>query len=331
MQIVFEKIGNSGASLTAYLHDKSQELRTAAVRPAMLIFPGGGYFNCSDREAEPIALAYAAEGYNSFVLRYTVGASATFSEAFEDAQAAIALLRQRADTWAVDADRIAVIGFSAGGHLAAMLGCSGTIRPNALILCYPCILDDMGKGLGKELPSADKYVDSDTPPTFLFSTRDDRIVPIRNSLAFASALDKAGVPFELHIFRHGEHGLSLAKPLTANGVRGMNEPSVAGWFDMSVNWLKGQWGDFPADSDTPPYDVAAEGLHLDTPIEYLLANPQASNILQNYAPDLASMAKQNEETRKVSLNIIRVFAPDVLSEEVLRNIENDLKKCNLSD
>lgn len=245
MKVITENLGRPGSTLTAYLHGKSDELKADAVRPAVLIFPGGGYRFCSFREGEPVALAYVAEGYNAFVLNYAAGPDAPFAQSFEDAENAIAMLHQRAEQWDIDKNKITVVGFSAGGHLASALGTMGATRPNAMILGYPVTLARIGKDTDRELSGTCDKVDGKMPPTFLFSTRDDSLVPIENSLAFADALDKAGIPFELHIFASGDHALSLAKSHLANGKRNKVNPIVAQWFAMSIDWLKGQFGDFP--------------------------------------------------------------------------------------
>lgn len=137
MRIEKIKFNNSEAIMTAYLLDHSPEFSNIATRPAVLIFPGGGYYVTSDREAEPIAMAYLAEGYNAFILRYSVGKESSFKAALIDAEEAIAHERENADEWNTDQNKIAVIGFSAGGHVAASLGTMGKNRPNALISICP--------------------------------------------------------------------------------------------------------------------------------------------------------------------------------------------------
>ena len=122
-------LGPNNASLTCYVQDPSPSLANAAIRPAVLILPGGGYQYCSDREAEPVALAYLAEGFNAFVLRYTVGRDCPLDKALADAQAALSYLRDHAAALHIDPHRIAAVGFSAGGHLAAALGTQSHIRP----------------------------------------------------------------------------------------------------------------------------------------------------------------------------------------------------------
>ena len=228
-----EKLTADGrVTLTAYLHHVSQEMPQRAVRPAMLVFPGGGYHMVSDRENEPIALSYFAAGYQVFVLKYTLGKEHTFDEALADADGAIARIRSMAEEWNLDPQKVAVCGFSAGGHLAAASGTLAKNRPDAMVLAYPCILDSMSKVLAFPVPSLDKAVDENTPPAFLFHTRDDDVVPIENTLRFADALDRAGRPFEMHVFRHGPHGAALATPET-----GWAEANVAKWMPLSIAWL----------------------------------------------------------------------------------------------
>ncbi|MDR1531313.1 MAG: alpha/beta hydrolase fold domain-containing protein [Clostridiales bacterium] len=250
MRTFVEKLTN--ATLTGYIHGKSGEMPNVDIRPAVLVFPGGGYMFCSDREGEPVALAYLAEGYNTFVLRYSVGKNEPCQKAFEDANEAIAYLHNNEAELNIDKDKIAVIGFSAGGHLAAWLSVSGAVRPNAAVLGYPCVLKECGDTLGKEFPEIIGNVDKNTPPAFIFSTRNDDVVPIENSLKYINALAQAGVGFETHIYAKGTHGLSLAKPLTSSGGAVMVNEDAAGWFTLSVKWLKGIWGDFPADGTQPP-------------------------------------------------------------------------------
>ena len=225
------------ATLTAYLLHNSPEMQVPATRPAVLVFPGGGYTFCSDREAEPIALAYSAAGFHTFVLRYTVGKGHTFSEPLTDAETAISHIRENSAKWGIDPAKLAVCGFSAGGHLAASVSTKIENRPNAAILVYPCILDNLTHLLSFPVPSCIDFVDEETTPAFLFHTADDALVPVSQSLDYAAALSAAGVPFELHILPHGPHGLALANETTANGDPDMISPSAAEWLAQSVRWL----------------------------------------------------------------------------------------------
>ena len=239
-------LSGADCTLTAYLLDPSPEMPLLDQLPALLILPGGGYHMCSDREAEPIALAYAAQGYHAFVLRYTVGAltngvANVWPAPLWDAEEAMTLIRQRAQEWRVKPDRIAAIGFSAGGHLCSALGTMSAIRPDALLLGYPCTLESMNPILAFPVPSSVEAVTADTPPTFLFSTADDAVVPIENSLAFLSALAKNGVSFESHIFKSGRHGLSVSIPITGNGLPESIDEDFAQWHMLSIRWLRRLW------------------------------------------------------------------------------------------
>lgn len=235
---------NVKVTLTAYLLDASPEMPNTRVRPAVLICPGGGYRGCSDREAEPIAAAFLAVGYHAFILRYSLNENAAFPRPLNDAEEALRLIRGKADEWGVDPGKIAACGFSAGGHLAAALGTMGKVRPNALILGYPCILESMSAILPFPIPSLEKKVDRNTPPAFIFATAADQLVPVENSLQFAAALDRAGVPFELHVFQNGLHGLSLANPVTSSGRKDFVDADAAHWMDLCTAWLECLFGSF---------------------------------------------------------------------------------------
>lgn len=241
-----EKISMPGAgevSLTAYVLEPSAEMPNMTNRPAVLVIPGGAYHFCSDREAEPIAMLFLEQGYSAFILRYSVKEAAAWPNPLRDAENAMRLIRARAEEWDVDPERIAAIGFSAGGHLAAALGTMGDERPAALILGYPCILDEMDCIREFSAPSLDDKVDGRTPPTFIFAASDDGCVPIRHSLRFASALDRAGVPFQLHVFDRGGHGFSLATHVVVAKQEDrdrMREDRV--WGTMCTEWLNRLFG-----------------------------------------------------------------------------------------
>jgi acetyl esterase/lipase len=262
-------------TLTTYLHAPSPELPLWERRPAVVVFPGGGYNFLSDREAEPIALAFLAQGFHTFVLRYSVAEHAAFPNSLCDASRALALIRARAAEWGVEPGKIAVCGFSAGGHLAASLGTlwndpeivaqsgvtDGTNRPNALVLAYPVItagpythegiaqgpfahpgsIQTLCAGRRREeldpRLSCELNVGPHTPPAFLFHTVADELVPVQNALLFANALAKAAVPFELHIWPSGPHGLALSNRLTGMGEDIMIDPDVEQWFGLCVKWL----------------------------------------------------------------------------------------------
>lgn len=243
--------------LTAYIQEKSNEIKISSKRPVVLVCPGGGYQMTSDREAEPIALTYMANGFNTFVLRYSVGAYAKYPTPLVELSKAMKVIRENAEQWYCDPDKIAVCGFSAGGHLVAMLGtlwndkevqaladCKGEEnKPNALILGYPVITTDIYTHAGSittllgvsdnqsELiakVSCEKNVGVHTPPTFLFHTFMDNVVPVENALLFAKSLADFNIPFEMHIFQDGAHGLALANHCTYFGDFNLEESLSSG-------------------------------------------------------------------------------------------------------
>jgi acetyl esterase/lipase len=236
-------------------------------RGAVLICPGGGYMSTSEREAEPIALQFNAAGFHAFVLHYSV-APDRHPMPLLDASRAMCIIRENADEWQINKDKIAVCGFSAGGHLAASLGVhwnkeylknhaginENMNKPNAMILCYPVISsgkfahkESLMNLLGQEIyegvhkkilneMSLEDQITSETVPTFLWHTFEDETVPVENSMLFASRLKANEVPFELHIYPKGPHGLSLATEETDCGI-GVY-PNVAEWMRLCTYWLK---------------------------------------------------------------------------------------------
>lgn len=232
------KLTNDLAKLTVYLPDKSPEMGHMDIRKGVLVIPGGGYFMCSDREAEPLAFAFLSKGYAAFVLRYTVGKEYDFSMPMADVNEAMKTICDNADEWGVDKDKIAAIGFSAGGHLCAALSTTGDIRPAASILVYPCILENMSSILAFPVPGIDDKVDGKTPPAFIVAACADNLVPIENSLAYASALDKADIPFEMHIYEKGYHGFSLADEVVYSKAEADYCAHIRGWFDLCAKWLE---------------------------------------------------------------------------------------------
>ena len=243
----------------------------ASVRPAVLVLPGGGYSRLSDRESELIALSYLSEGFNAFVLRYGVQEHARFPDPLIEVSLAIKYSKDHASRYMVDPEHIFVIGFSAGGHLAASIGTIwnepviyeetgmqyGENRPFGTILSYPVISGDPSiwhKNSFKKLAGVDadgepirsecekysmeKRVTEHTRPAFLWSTVTDQIVPVENTLVYASALQAHKIPYELHIFPEGRHGLSLANELTSGGIESRINPVAAQWLSLSVRWMK---------------------------------------------------------------------------------------------
>jgi len=321
------QLNSNNATLTGYIHDKSREMPNTDIRPAVLVFPGGGYMMCSDREADPIALSYLAEGYNTFILRYSVGVDVPVSKAFEDADDAMGYLLENAEDLNIDVNKIAVIGFSAGGHLTAWLSNYGKVKPCAAILGYPAILAASGKFLGKEFPELCDKVDENTPETFIFTTRDDALVVVDHALQYALALDRAKVGFELHVFASGTHGLSLAKSHTSSGKPAMVNEDVAEWFGLSVRWLKRVLGDFVVAEE--PVDFSKIDSH--TPIAVLMNDEQIWKTVAECFPELPDRLNEAKENGRwdmikgASIRQLANFTPDAYSVEAMDLLDSKLK------
>ena len=256
---------NFKAELDTYLLDDLANMKVERKRPAVLILPGGGYRFTSDREAEPVAIQMNAMGFQAFVLYYSCE-TATFPTALLQTAKAISLIREHAREWHIEERKIDLLGFSAGGHLAASLGTFWNkefvyealkiepkrIRPDGLVLAYPVITsgefahqDSFRALLGekyeerKEWVSLENQVGEDMMPVFLWHTFEDESVPVENSLLFASALRKKNIPFELHIYQKGRHGLSLANGETNPA----NEENLIvlecqNWITMAGTWIR---------------------------------------------------------------------------------------------
>jgi acetyl esterase/lipase len=330
VRVFSEIVGEGTATLTGYVLDRSTEMGNAAIRPAVLVLPGGGYFLTSDREAEPVALAYLAEGFNAFVLRYRVGAEAPFEHSYADGSAALAWIREHASAVDVDPTKLAVVGFSAGGHLAASLGAVGEHRPDALVLGYPVTLEEFGPLVGKDILDVASAVTEAMPPTFLFGTSGDSLVPVRNSLDLLAALAAHGVPFESHIYLLGPHGISLAKPMTAGTAAAMVNASVAQWLPESVRFLHDVFGDFAVEGEVESYRTLMERSRfgLDAPAKRLLADPRAVEVLERHVPQLVSFVEAHPAAEELSIRDVAALRPEEFPESIMEALGEDLQRLN---
>lgn len=217
----------------------------------MLILPGGGYHVHAPHENEPFREFFHGLGYHAAVLLYRT----QFPEKprplkkgpFLDAERAMHLLRENAGSWQVDTTRIAVIGFSAGAHLAATLSvhADADARPSASILCYGVLLSREQAHRGsvetlcgsgdpdqlEEFFNLPTWVSKDTPPMFLWHTVEDAVVPVENSLAMSLSLARHKIPHSLHVFPRGQHGLGLAEGF----------PMASAWSGLCADWLRDLW------------------------------------------------------------------------------------------
>lgn len=263
-------------SLTSYLLEENEEIIGSGRRPAVIVSPGGGYQGFTEREGEAAALRFTAAGYQAFVLHYSLGEKAEFPQAVYDIGKAFCYLHENAEELFLDPDKIVVCGFSAGGNLSASLGVLWDkpffyekfqaprewLRPAAMILGYPvvdfaleqdsvlsheeqemtrlCTSYIAGTGNpGKsdyERINLLNYVSENTPPAFLFHLSADPVVPVDNTLYFASRLAKNHVPFELYIAEDKWHGVSLYEVKDTDA--GFFRRDYSRWFDMVKAWLE---------------------------------------------------------------------------------------------
>lgn len=249
--------GSKAATLEGYLLDCAITLGQESKRPAVLVCPGGGYLYCSPREGEPVALSYAARGFHAFVLRYSTGYDCAGFAPLNEISWAIGYIRENAEAWHIDPEKIAVCGFSAGGHLALSSGLLAENKPNAMILGYPATSAPAQPGVNFMLKvlegrndvtdaDAEKYdlvpkITRDAPPVFLAATAED-LLTTYGALPVAKAYSDLGRQYELHVFQFGPHGYSLANEVTADGSSQVIDPIFAQWQELSVQWLRKIFG-----------------------------------------------------------------------------------------
>ena len=225
---------NRNVTLTAYIQETDGEYGFSR-RPAMLVIPGGGYAMCSDREADPVALAYLKAGYQAFVLRYTCTPKGKWPLPLEDYEQAMARIEEHADEWHLDKSRIAVVGFSAGGHLAACAATVAEHKPAAAVLVYPAILKSICDMCQPGMPYPHE-------------------VDISNTLRMELALAEKGVAFESHIYSYGGHGFSTGEDwINTNSVC----PRLPRWVPDSIEWLGEVMGKLTRGGFTEPVSAGS--------------------------------------------------------------------------
>ena len=264
------------AHMTAYIPSNGLDLKINKNRPAVVIFPGGGYCITYDGEAEPIALKFTAEGVAAFIVWYSVknhcpDRPPRYPQALIEGLTAVQWVRSHAAEYGLDPHNIATLGFSAGGHLCA---CTGTLwklpelapylpapreeyRPDKLILCYPVImshgphhqgsfdalLGEVGEPNSLQTPermralSLETQVADDTPPCFIWHAFDDTCVPVQGSLELANALADHHIACEMHLYPHGGHGQCLASHVTSDAFPADHPSGAADWIGHAVMFL----------------------------------------------------------------------------------------------
>lgn len=256
----------SGGRLTGYLHEPDDFFIHRGRRPAVVVIPGGGYQKLAERETDPVAFEFFSAGFNTFILRYSIRdenhPEPLGLDPLAQASKALVTIRNNAAEWNTRENQVAVLGFSAGGHLAAscatlwdlpelqeLVDTEGArARPDAAVLCYAVTvageyahessIANLVRNLAGEevmdptLFDLTKHVKRNTPPCFIWSTVSDELVPVENSLLFAQSLQTWNIPYELHLYPSGRHGLTL-------GMMETNEshPHLASWVRLCKEWL----------------------------------------------------------------------------------------------
>lgn len=261
--------------LITYIQDHYEEIGIDR-RPLVLICPGGAYAYTSAREGEALALQFLAMGCHAAVLKYSC-APARYPVALTELAAAMVLIREHMSEWHIEPEGVIVLGCSAGGHLAACMGMlwkesflakavgiaekdQRLLRPDGMILCYPVITAGkyahrgsfenlLGQEEGKEERlkdddsllselSLEMRVTEETPPAFIWHTFTDESVPVENSLLLVSALRRAGVSVEFHMYPAGGHGLSLANRLTRHRDGSAVQKECTTWISLVRTWIE---------------------------------------------------------------------------------------------
>lgn len=322
-------------TLTAYLQETGGRFDYIDKRPGMLIIPGGGYQYCSEREADPPAMAYLKAGFQVFILRYSIGKDAVWPNPLNDYEAAMELIQAKEEEWGVYKDKVAVLGFSAGGHLAASAASMSVHRPAAAVLGYAVTLGEMVKNCEATAPDIISAVDRHTCPCFVFATRDDSVVPVENSLAFTAALAKNGVSFESHIYAYGPHGFSTGD--TSVQYKDTRLCSRAPrWTEDSIAWLRDVLGEFGRNELTqpicPPHVTGdfEDYLSLECTLGYLRHYEKAQEVMKPFLQWLEENRQQvadrigpaaGEITRREGLEGFYLMADNRTLREVLGNTD----------
>ena len=261
---LYPVLDRNGADPTLEVMVQDTVIESKPKRPSMLICPGGGYGFTSPREAQNIGFEFMTMGLNAFVLHYSIKPH-TYPQQIIEVACAMDYIISNAERFNCDAEKTAIIGFSAGGHLVASY-CTMRNRPEitemipepkpvqAAILSYPVITAETPTHFGSfynllgktdlneddiERFSAEKHVSKElTPPTFIWTTAEDTTVDPINSLKYASALSSNKIPFELHVFPNGGHGLSTAKFGTVNMPKLPVCDYTSVWVDYAKKWLR---------------------------------------------------------------------------------------------
>ena len=330
-RIIFSEERN--VFLDAYIQDVGGKFVFDA-RPAIVVIPGGAYAYCSVREAEPIAFEYLKAGYHVFVLNYTIKFKGSWPDPLNDYEQAMEYILENSEKWHVLKDKIAVVGFSAGGHLAASAATMANHKPAAAILGYPALRREVIDMCMDSLPSPIDHVDYHTAPCFLFGCRDDMLVPTENILDFEQALCKYGIQFESHVYSYGKHGFS-------SGEKWLNSEPLSerahNWLYDSIGWLAELFGTFTINGFTEPQikrslnSNAEDHLSADCSMGYLFEH-DTKELLKPIYEGLENAGKERNIPLEKMVSGFRVYTLRELmhelnlSEEQIEYFDSELKK-----
>ena len=263
--MIFKTVEIDNAKLSLYVLSNYKEINPNRRRPLIVICPGGGYHFCSEREAEPVAIKFCSYGFNAAVLKYSLNPEMNpdiklYPAPQQELADSIAYIRNHSEELNTDPNMVVGLGFSAGGHLVASVGCmceqfNKNGRPDAMVLCYAatsyipeayhnCFTNLYGRDDRlKEDLSLENMVNKNTPPAYIWDANPDNNPTVISSILFKKAMDKHGIPNEIHLFKTGEHGLSIATKEVVNKNHSKCNSEVAVWPELVRDWLLKQFGD----------------------------------------------------------------------------------------
>ncbi len=323
--------------MEVYLQGMRGEFDFIPRRPAIIVLPGGGYEFCSDREGEALVGPYLKAGFQVFVLYYSVLEHATWPNPLDDFERAMELIKKNSEKWRVHTEKIAVLGFSAGGHLAACAATMAKHRPNAALLGYALTKGEDIGFYNSTMPDAVEAVSRKTAPCFLFSSAADHVVPIDNSLCFMQALARNRVTFESHIYACGPHGFSTGDSCVYNG----GTPyclRTSHWVEDSISWLRDLFGDFKVGGYTEARcrktldDDRCAFLSLDCTLGHLMQCEETGELIAPILDKIESLDKGNKERRMhfsavaPRLTLREIMECAQASEQDMSCLDQDLRK-----
>lgn len=315
------KLEPNNATLTTFIHEDDQ------IRKAVLVFPGGAYRYCAPGEGKPVAEQFYEAGFNTFVLEYSctegefgspkVAKEEVFDAALEDAMNAFYYLKDHAEEFKIDENKISIIGFSAGAHLAISSVLLGKLRPLCLLLGYVPISDEMMSSLGMKNLDLLNKIPEDMPPVFMFLNQADSLVNASESLKLALALAEKKHPYEIHCYVTGDHGLSLGT--TKSGT--VNK-DYATWFNHALSFIENIQSPYPLIMGDIGEDL--NELSINSRIGALMYHEKAWKLIEELFPDVAFKAKTDTYLR--SKPLLRLYQWELITNPSKEEVDEMLKK-----